>query len=78
MKSSTICIDRALMQCAFAESKQPEITGTVSFNIMSRCGRIENLSVQNSDGETGKYKAILAGDSGLPGGDARTVLSGHR
>lgn len=40
MKSPIIYVARALMQCAFAEQKRPEITGTVSFNVVSRCGRM--------------------------------------
>ena len=66
MKSMIVYLSLAMMPCAFAEQKSPELTGTVSFNVTSRGGRVENLAVQIGDGGTGKYKAILAGDSGLP------------
>jgi hypothetical protein len=49
-----------------AQEKQSELTGTLSFNVSSDTGRVENLAVQIGDGGTGKYKAILAGDSTLP------------
>ena len=66
MKSMIVYLSLAMMHCAFAEQQPPELTGTVSFNVRSRGGRIENLAVQIGDGGTGKYKAILAGDSRLP------------
>jgi len=41
-------------------------TGTVSFDVGSASGRVESIAVQVGDGGSGKYKAILAGDPGLP------------
>lgn len=56
----------AAMPCAFAQQKQPALVGTLSFDVGSGTGRVETLAVQIGDGGSGKYKAILAGDSGLP------------
>jgi hypothetical protein len=50
---------------AFAQ-KPPDLTGTVSFDVGSASGRVESIAVQVGDGGSGKYKAILAGDPGLP------------
>jgi len=50
---------------AFAQ-KPPELTGTLSFDVGSNSGRVERIAVQIGDGGSGKYKAILAGDPGLP------------
>ena len=49
-----------------AQEAVPELTGTVSFNVESRSGRVERLAVTIGDGGTGPYKAILAGEPGLP------------
>jgi len=66
MKILSIVLCVLVAASAAAQVKQPELTGTLSFNISSDTGRVENLSVQIGDGGTGKYKAILAGDSSLP------------
>ena len=49
-----------------AQQKQPDLTGTLSYNVGSESGRVESLAVQIGDGGTGSYKAILAGDPSLP------------
>jgi hypothetical protein len=49
-----------------AQQKPPELTGTLTFHVGSGSGRVETLAVQVGDGGTGRYKAILAGDSSLP------------
>ena len=49
-----------------AQEETPELTGTVAFNVGSRSGRVERLVVTIGDGGTGKYKAVLMGDPGLP------------
>jgi hypothetical protein len=46
--------------------RPPDLTGTLSFNVDSQVGRVERLAITIGDGGTGPYKAILAGDSGLP------------
>jgi len=51
---------------AVAQEPAPELTGTLSFDIASRSGRVERLAVTVGDGGTGLYKAILAGEPGLP------------
>jgi hypothetical protein len=56
----------AVGSAAFGQQKPPELTGTVGFNVGSNSGRVENIAVQVGDGGSGNYKAILAGDSGLP------------
>src|ERR1051326_3761653 len=49
-----------------AQDEPPELTGTLSFNVGSRSGRVERLAVTIGDGGTGAYKAVLMGDPGLP------------
>jgi hypothetical protein len=56
----------AVMLAAASAQQQPELTGTVSFNVGSDSGRVERIAVQVGDGGSGKYKAILAGDPSLP------------
>ncbi len=46
--------------------QQPDLVGTLSFNVGSTSGRVESIAVTVGDGGTGPYKAILAGDSSLP------------
>ena len=48
------------------QQKQPDLTGTISFDVDSRSFRVERIAVQVGDGGTGRYKAILAGDPSLP------------
>jgi len=49
------------------DAEQPwDLTGTLSFNVGSDSGRVERLAITIGDGGTGPYKAILAGDPGLP------------
>lgn len=45
---------------------QPEITGSVAFNVASKSGRVERLAVTVGDGGSGPYKAILWGEPTLP------------
>ena len=64
------------MKCAFfallavlpyaVAQQQPDLVGTVSFNVGSTSGRVERIAVTVGDGGTGPYKAILAGDPSLP------------
>jgi hypothetical protein len=49
-----------------AQRKQPELTGTLSFQVGSESGRVESIAVQIGDGGTGRYQAMLAGDPSLP------------
>jgi hypothetical protein len=51
---------------ASAQQKPPELTGALTFDVDSESGRVERIAVQIGDGGSGKYKAILAGDSSLP------------
>src|SRR5580658_7926856 len=45
---------------------QPDLVGSIGFDVHSKSGRVETLAIKIGDGGTGRYKAILAGDSGLP------------
>jgi hypothetical protein len=56
----------AALDSAVAQQNQPDLTGTISFNVHSASGRVETLAVTIGDGGTGPYKAILSGDSSLP------------
>jgi hypothetical protein len=56
----------ALFELALAQQNQPDLTGTISFNIHSTSGRVETLAVTIGDGGTGPYKSILSGNSSLP------------
>jgi hypothetical protein len=49
-----------------AQSEQPDLVGTLSFDVGSDSGRVERLAVQIGDGGSGPYKAILAGEPSLP------------
>jgi len=66
MRVLSIVLGVLVAASAAAQVKQPDLTGTLTFNVSSDTGRVENLAVQIGDGGTGKYKAILAGDSSLP------------
>jgi hypothetical protein len=55
-----------LVSNAVAQQKPPDFTGTLSFGVDSDSGRVERLAVTIGDGGSGRYKAILAGDSSLP------------
>jgi len=48
------------------QEKRPDLIGTLTFQVDSPGGRIENLIVTIGDGGTGPYKAVLSGDSSLP------------
>jgi hypothetical protein len=56
----------SVLSSGFAQQKQPDLTGTLTFKVDSPSGRVENLIVTIGDGGTGPYKAVLAGDSSLP------------
>jgi hypothetical protein len=43
-----------------------DLTGNVAFDVSSTSGRVERIAVTVGDGGSGRYKAILAGDPGLP------------
>src|SRR5580658_5405836 len=45
---------------------QPDLVGSIGFDVHSKSGRVETLAIKIGDGGTGRYKAILAGDSTLP------------
>jgi len=62
----SITIFYVLLDGSLVAQQPPELTGTLSFNVGSESGRVERIAVQIGDGGTGKYKAILAGDSSLP------------
>ncbi|MCU1325596.1 MAG: hypothetical protein JWN34_966 [Bryobacterales bacterium] len=49
-----------------AQADVPELTGTVAFRVSSASGRVERLVVTIGDGGSGRYKAVLTGDAGLP------------
>ena len=49
-----------------AQPKKPDLVGTLSFGVGSPSGRVETLMVTIGDGGTGRYKAVLIGDSTLP------------
>jgi hypothetical protein len=70
MKVSIVLVGLlALVSTAWrqAGAQQPtDLTGTLSFNVASDGGRVESLAITIGDGGTGPYKAILAGDPGLP------------
>ncbi len=48
------------------QEKHPDLIGTLTFQVDSPGGRVENLIVTIGDGGTGPYKAVLTGDSSLP------------
>lgn len=56
----------AMPALAAAQEEQPELTGTVAFNVSSRSGRVERLAVTIGDGGSGPYKAVLWGEPSLP------------
>jgi hypothetical protein len=66
MRPITVVAVLFAVELAFAQQNPPDLTGTLSFNVHSASGRVETLAVTIGDGGTGKYKAILAGDSSLP------------
>ena len=67
MRVGWLCLGfAAALPWAAAQQKQPDLVGTLSFNVGSRSGRVESLMVTIGDGGTGKYKAVLVGDPSLP------------
>src|SRR5690349_11962942 len=56
----------AVMAVAADQQKHYDLVGTVDFKVNSSSGRVENLMVTIGDGGSGKYKAVLIGDSSLP------------
>jgi hypothetical protein len=56
----------ALQMSLPAQEDVPELTGSVSFNVGSRSGRVERLAVTIGDGGSGPWKAILWGEPSLP------------
>lgn len=66
MRAHVLALCVALSVPLAGQQKPPELTGTLSFDVESRSGRVERIAVQIGDGGTGRYKAILAGDSSLP------------
>lgn len=60
------CALGALSAESGAQPKKLDLVGTVSFDVGSRTGRVENIAVTIGDGGIGPYKAILAGDDTLP------------
>ena len=66
LKTLTTIALIALSSNALSQTKQPDLTGTLSFDVGSTSGRVESLAVTIGDGGTGPYKAILAGDPTLP------------
>jgi len=68
MKKTWICLGLTVILpwAAAAQQKQPDLVGTVNFNVGSASGRVESLVVTIGDGGTGNYKAVLVGDSSLP------------
>jgi hypothetical protein len=48
------------------QAQEPELTGTIGFNVASRSGIVRSLVVTVGDGGTGPYKAVLIGDTTLP------------
>ena len=66
MRTCTLLIAILLAMPAAGQQRPPDLTGTLSFDVDSRSGRVERIAVQIGDGGTGRYKAILAGDPSLP------------
>ena len=54
----------------YSENRPPvpneELSGLLRSDVSSESGRVESLSITVGDGGTGPYKAVLAGDPGLP------------
>jgi hypothetical protein len=48
------------------QAQEPELTGTIGFNVASRSGIVRSLVLTVGDGGTGPYKAVLMGDTTLP------------
>jgi hypothetical protein len=45
---------------------QPELAGSVSYEIASKSGMVQRVSITVGDGGSGPYKSALIGDPGLP------------
>ncbi len=56
----------ALPASVLAQEGPPELTGSISFQVGSKSGRVERLAITIGDGGTGPYKAILWGEPTLP------------
>lgn len=46
--------------------RPPELTGTLSYDIASQSGAVQNIVITVGDGGSGLYKAVLMGDPALP------------
>jgi len=46
--------------------RPPELTGTLSYDIASPSGAVQNIVITVGDGGSGPYKAVLMGDPALP------------
>ena len=66
MRSYALLVGILVAVPAAAQQRPPDLTGTLSFDVDSRSGRVERIAVQIGDGGTGRYKAILSGDPSLP------------
>lgn len=61
-----ILLISAVMPAMAGQSKPPELTGTLSYDVSSKNGSVQTIEVMIGDGGSGPYRSVLVGDPTLP------------
>ena len=64
--AAVLLASAALAQPAAPKPSQPELTGSLSYEVASRSGAVQSLKVTSGDGGSGPYKAVIVGDPPAP------------
>jgi dienelactone hydrolase len=56
----------AVMPAMAGQSKAPELTGALSYDVASKSGAVQTIEVMIGDGGSGPYRSVLVGDAALP------------